>query len=59
MSLQPMSHVHTWRSTGYGGGSAAYRRGVTTFRHERCIECGATRRVDFPPASDDPKETTT
>jgi hypothetical protein len=49
---------HVWRATGYGGGSATYRRGVTTFRHERCIECGATRRVDFPPA-DEPKETTT
>lgn len=44
-------HEHEWRPTGYGGGGARPGKPVTTFRHERCA-CGATRRVDFPPARD-------
>lgn len=48
---------HKWRPTGYHGGSTTPGLPVTMFRHERCA-CGATRRVNFPPARDtnEPKE---
>ena len=49
-------HEHEWRPTGYGGGSATSKRGVTTFRHEQCTVCGATSRMDLPPVSDETEE---